>query len=119
MPNLKKESGQSLVEFALVLPILLLLVFSIIDFGMLFAAKNQLEMSTFAAARTISLGNPTPQGVTVNFPNGDTVGNGNSVTVTATTNYTAITPIMKIILGSNVVPLKSQTSMVIEQPQSS
>lgn len=113
MPNLKKENGQSLVEFALVLPILLMLVFSIIDFGMLFQAKNQLETTSFAAARTISLGNPIPLGVTVTPPSGYTV--GQQVTVTATANYTALTPILPIFFGSNVVPLTSKTTIVIEQ----
>lgn len=114
MPNLKQENGQSLVEFALVLPILLLLVFSIIDFGMLFAAKNQLEITSFAAARTISLGNTAPLGVTVTPTSGYTV--GQLVTVTATTNYTALTPIIQLLFGSNVVPLTSKMSIVIEQP---
>lgn len=113
MPDLKKENGQSLVEFALVLPILLILVFSIIDFGMLFAAKNQLEITSFAAARSISLGNAAPQGVTVSPASGYTV--GQVVTVTATTNYTALTPLISIFFGSNVVPLVSKTSIVIEQ----
>lgn len=113
MHILKKENGQSLVEFALVLPILLILVFSIIDFGMLFAAKNQLEISSFAAARTLSLGNPVPQGITITPPSGYAV--GQLVTVTATTNYTAVTPILPIFLGSNVVPLTCKLTVVIEK----
>jgi hypothetical protein len=113
MPILKKEHGQSLVEFALVLPILLVLVFSIVDFGMLFQAKNQLEITGFAAARTISLGNPVPLGVTVNPAGGYTV--GQQVTVTATTSYTALTPILYIFFGTNVIPLTNKTTIVIEQ----
>ena len=117
MPNIKKENGQSLVEFALVLPILLILVFSIIDFGMLFAAKNQLEITTFAAARTISLGNAAtaPQGhvFTVLFPEGDAV--GKPVKVIATTDYKALTPILQMFFGSNVVTLTSNMTIVIEQ----
>lgn len=114
MPNRKKENGQSLVEFALVLPILLILVFSIVDFGMLFQAKNQLEITSFAAARTISLGNPAPLGVIVTPSSGYTV--GQQVTVTATTNYTALTPVLQMFFGSNVIPLTSTTTIVIEQP---
>src|SRR5665648_31012 len=119
MLNMKKENGQSLVEFALVLPILLILVFGIIDFGMLFSAKNQLEMTSFAAARTISLGNtvPTPPpGITVipmSVPTGYTV--GQQVTVTASSTYTGITPIFKVFFGSNDVELTSNIKVVIEQ----
>jgi len=116
MPNLKKENGQSLVEFALVLPILLILLFSIIDFGMLFAAKNQLEITSFAAARSISLGKAVPLGVTVVPPSGYKV--GDQIEVTATTSYTALTPVLQIFFGSNVVPLTSQTCIVVEQPPS-
>ena len=114
MPNIKKENGQSLVEFALVLPILLILVFGLIDFGMLFAAKNQLEITGFAAARTVSLGNAAPQGVTVT-PSGYSV--GQQVTVTATADYTALTPILHTFFGSNVVHLTNKTIIVIEQKQ--
>lgn len=122
MLNLKKENGQSLVEFALVLPILFILVFSIIDFGMLFNVKNQLEITSFAAARTMSLGNPAPavpQGVTVTLSPSSGYIVGQLVTVTATTNYTALTPILPIFFGSNVIPLKSKTTIVIEQLPSS
>lgn len=113
MFDIKKENGQSLVEFALVLPILLILVFGIIDFGMLFAAKNQLEMNSFAAARTISLGDTPSQVVVVNPPAGYTV--GQQVTVTATSTYTALTPVLIVFYGANVVPLTSTISVFIEK----
>lgn len=35
--------GQALVEFVLILPIFLFLIFAIYDFGMIFNAKNRLE----------------------------------------------------------------------------
>lgn len=37
------RKGQALVEFVLILPIFILLLFSIIDFGMIFSKKNELE----------------------------------------------------------------------------
>jgi Flp pilus assembly protein TadG len=40
---IKKNSGQGLVEFAFVLPFLLLLVFGVLDFGRAFAQKIALE----------------------------------------------------------------------------
>ena len=92
---------------------LLILVFSIIDFGLLFAAKNQLEISSFAAARTISLGNTAPQGVTITPSSGYAV--GQLVTITATKSYTAVTPMLPVFFGSNVIPLKCKMTIVIEK----
>ena len=40
----KRESGQAMVEFALILPILLLIVCGIIDFGWLFLISFRLTM---------------------------------------------------------------------------
>lgn len=37
------RKGQALVEFVLILPIFLFLVFAIYDFGMIFNSKNSLE----------------------------------------------------------------------------
>ena len=37
------SKGQALVEYILILPIFLILVFITIDFGMIFSRKNQLE----------------------------------------------------------------------------
>jgi len=37
------RKGQALVEFVLILPIFLLILFSVVDFGMIFSKKNELE----------------------------------------------------------------------------
>lgn len=37
------NKGQALVEFVLILPILILIVFSVIDFGMIYSSKSTLE----------------------------------------------------------------------------
>ncbi|GGF28715.1 type IV pilus associated TadE family protein [Halobacillus andaensis] len=52
----KKEDGQSLVEFALALPILLLLVIGIIDFGRVLYIHLQLELVTQESVRLGGLG---------------------------------------------------------------
>jgi hypothetical protein len=49
--ELKSEQGQTLVEFALILPILLLLVIGIFDFGQAFNTKNDLTFLANTAAR--------------------------------------------------------------------
>jgi Flp pilus assembly protein TadG len=47
----KREGGQSLVEFALVLPIFLLVLFAIVDFGMAFHAWITVTNSAREGAR--------------------------------------------------------------------
>ena len=49
--NPRKESGQSLVEFAVVLPLLLLLVFGIIEFGRIFQASLVVNHAARESAR--------------------------------------------------------------------
>jgi hypothetical protein len=52
----KKRNGQTLVEFALTLPILLVLLFGIIEFGRIFQAWVTLQNSARAAARYATTG---------------------------------------------------------------
>ena len=47
----KKEDGQAVVEFALVLPLLLLLIFGAMDFGWLFFNKIQVNNASREGAR--------------------------------------------------------------------
>lgn len=37
------RKGQALVEFVLILPVFILILFSIVDFGMILSKKNELE----------------------------------------------------------------------------
>ena len=37
------RKGQALVEFVLILPIFILMLFAIVDFGMILSKKNELE----------------------------------------------------------------------------
>ncbi|GGD00151.1 hypothetical protein GCM10007216_33610 [Thalassobacillus devorans] len=52
----RKEDGQSLVEFALVLPVLLLLVVGIFDFGRVLYTHLQMELVAQEAVRLGGLG---------------------------------------------------------------
>lgn len=52
---LKEEEGQALVEFALVVPILLLLVCGIIDFGWMFYNQLSLENACREGARVAAV----------------------------------------------------------------
>lgn len=52
----KKEDGQSLVEFALLLPIFLLLVVGIVDFGRVLYTQLEMELVTQETVRLGGLG---------------------------------------------------------------
>jgi len=113
--------GQSLVEFALVIPILLILVFGIIDFGMGLRSYISLTNATREGARFAAVGNPAGaypgdcngststsvigrvcvaiegldladlNTVSVAYPSGQSP--GNSVVVAADYTYNFITPL--------------------------
>jgi Flp pilus assembly protein TadG len=51
------EDGSAAVEFALVLPILVLLVFAIIDFGRIFFEQSTLSGAAREGVRLVALGN--------------------------------------------------------------
>ncbi|GGF23937.1 hypothetical protein GCM10010954_23520 [Halobacillus andaensis] len=53
---MKSEKGQALVEMALVLPILLMLVFGIMDFGRIFHAYLTIDHAGREGARAASVG---------------------------------------------------------------
>jgi len=99
----KDDSGAAAVEMALVLPILLLLVFGIVDFGRAYNAQLTLTHAARESVRVWALGGPnkdTYEGVAVaaatSLKNvkatstGCTPGHATSVTVTAP--FTFITP---------------------------
>lgn len=53
---LKEEKGQSLLEFAIILPILLILISGIFDFGRILYAHMHLHLATQETVRIGSLG---------------------------------------------------------------
>jgi Flp pilus assembly protein TadG len=108
----ENEDGQALVEFALVLPILLLVVFGIVQFGLaLNSANNQTQVANAVARYAIVDENPgakeneslqqwgksqeyqnstslSSEGkVCLSFPSGKEVGDPVEVVVTSTTNW--------------------------------
>jgi Flp pilus assembly protein TadG len=127
----QSERGGALVEFALVLPILLVLVFGIVDFGRAFQASITLTNATREGARLGATGadqsticnrvtataGVSPVTCTVTNAEGAT---GTSVVVNAQHTLTFITPVGGLIakLGGssvgNTYLLKSSTDMRIE-----
>ena len=120
---LRCSRGQSLVEFSLILPILMILVFGILDFGLGLRSYISLSNAVREGARYASVGNPVGMesdcnGMTndtvygricvatggldlteldpdVSFPQG--VAPGNSVVVSADYTYQFVTPIGDLI----------------------
>lgn len=121
----RSEKGQALVEFALVAPLLLLLLFAIIQFGIAFKNSLTLTDAVRAGARAAIVSGPSgaaaaaKQAVLASAPNLDQtqLGNGISVTV-GTTDVTvnATYPYSISLLGIVVKSgsLSSSTTEVIE-----
>jgi Flp pilus assembly protein TadG len=56
LADIRREDGQALVEFALVLPILLMVATAITSFGLVFYHYITIEDAVRSGARTLSLG---------------------------------------------------------------
>ncbi|HVD12207.1 MAG TPA: TadE/TadG family type IV pilus assembly protein [Gaiellaceae bacterium] len=65
--DIRSEQGQSLTEFALALPVLALLLFAVIQFGIVFNNYVTLTDATRAGARKAAVGRQlsNPQGATI------------------------------------------------------
>ena len=108
-PRIQKRSGQSTVEFALLLPLMLALLFSVIEYAYYFGAVHYTNYTTFTAARA-KLANEDISAV------GDALLTGNvtsSVTldeqsdgVRASLPWTAHTPGFKQIMGDMGVEME-------------
>ncbi len=101
---LRQQKGQSLVEFALLLPILVIIVFSAVEFGRLWMTMNVLTGAAREGARVASVTAPNAalvqnaannvlaavniSGATVTVVGPDAA---NAVTVTVRINYSVLT----------------------------
>ena len=118
-----------MVEFALVIPVLLLIVIGIIEFGFMFSSYLTLTNASREAARYISLGgddvgailrannvavNTDPNRMTIKIaPTSSSRSRGDSVTVEITYAHDFLTPFMDALLGSNF-NLKVKATMRVE-----
>ena len=64
----RSDQGAALVEFALVLPVFALMLFAMIQFGVLFAGWAQLRNAVQTGARMASLGEQSPQCGALSLP---------------------------------------------------
>ncbi|WP_312468866.1 pilus assembly protein [Neobacillus sp.] len=123
---MKSENGQSLVEFALVLPLLVMLLFGIVDFGRALHAYLTIDHAGREAARAASIGKDNAavkviaknQGTSIGLkedwvnvsPASRTPGTDISITITYPFNF--ITPVLGPLVKS--IDLKNKTVMRVE-----
>lgn len=110
-----KKNGQALVEFIIVLPILIIILLGIIDFGLIFYEKNVLESNLeettemWKSKKTqdeiISYLEKTDKDIKLNINE-----SSKTTTIELTINYTPITPGLNKILKS---PHEIKVSRVI------
>ena len=120
--------GQSLVEFALVLPILLVMFMGIFDFGRAIFAFNSVSNAAREGMRVAIVNqNPTvitskakaamtglpPDGTSVTFTNCGTLKIGCLASVKVTYGWQALTPIIGNLVGPKTI--ESTTTMPVER----
>lgn len=127
--NLKEDKGQSMVEFAMILPVLLLIIIGIIEFGFMFSGYLALSNASREAVRTVSLGetdmvaiqrakdvaitlNPTKMNVSIS-PSAALRDRGDSVRVTIVYDYDFLTPFMEALFGGDL-QLEAEATMRVE-----
>jgi len=128
-PNLKFEAGVSLVEFALVVPFLLLLLIGSLDLGWAVYANNTLANAAREGARksivtststetirdhvrSVSAGLDLPDENILIAPESRTP--GDPVTVTVIFNYAPLTPLIGLFIPGGSLTLTGKATMYVE-----
>ena len=120
--NHKNEKGQALVEFALIFPVFMLLLFAIIEFSRLWETTNVVTSAAREGVRVASVTAPSLAQVTSaanNILNASNINNGtvtvtgpndsDQVIVTVSVNYVPITG--NLIPGLNQMTITRQSIM--------
>ncbi|OJV66642.1 MAG: hypothetical protein BGO41_04255 [Clostridiales bacterium 38-18] len=126
---MKSSKGQSLVEFALVMPLLMLILIGIIEFGFMFSGYLTLTNASREAARVISLGGTYNEAEAriedvVGILNSEdvifhtsvdvsTLDRGDSITVTLSYPYHFLTPFLTPLFGGEL-KLESSATLRVE-----
>ena len=105
------RKGQALVEFVLILPVFILILFAIVDFGTKKKKKNELENDSMDIVSLVKNG-PTIEDINKKYTDLDmTMKEDNQYTnITITENVKVITPGLNLILGN---PYKITVERVI------
>lgn len=128
---IKDQKGQSMVEFALILPILIVMIFGILEFGRIYYAQIVLTRSAREAVRLCAVGKtddevvqriyeitPLPdlaQNLNIEYisPPQEERKTGDPVTVKISYKLTLIAPFISNFLG-NPLTLKAEATMRME-----
>lgn len=128
LPPLKDKRGQSVVEFALILPILLLFILGMVEFGRFYNAWLMVSHASREGARLASLGGTTIQveervdivmadfdtnRITVVINPSGAKSRGDMVTVTVNYDIDPMTPMIGAITGGTL-HLDAYTVMRVE-----
>lgn len=123
-PKTKREQGQALVEFAMVLPILVLLVVGMMQFGLLFHEYLLVNHAAREGARVATLGGSDAEIVAAVNTAAASASNttivpsarvrGAQVTITVTKQVALITPLFNALFPQNPVPVSGTSIMRVE-----
>ena len=96
------RKGQALVEFVLILPIFIMILFSIVDFGMIFNKKNELENISIDVINLLNNNNNKIEEKKKEYPNVDIkITNEEKYTIVEiSTKVNIITPGLNRVLGN-------------------
>ncbi|MCL6548402.1 MAG: pilus assembly protein [Alicyclobacillus sp.] len=125
--DMASEDGQSLLEFALVLPVLALLLLGMVDFGRILAAYLMVSEASRDAVRSASVGDSDSQIGQVVVRDAGWLGgslrwqvdppgsrqSGDPVTVTVSADVPVFDPLLGALLGSDY-PVQAALTMRTE-----
>lgn len=105
------NKGQSLVEFVLILPLVMMVIFVVIDFSNVFYQKNHLE-NTVNDIVTLKENNTSNEVIKSKYKDNKITYNasGKYLTITVTKNVRLVTPFSSYFFDS---PYKIETSRTI------
>ena len=114
---IRKEEGQSLTEFALLLPLLLLLICGILDFGRVMYAYLHLNMAAQETVRLAGLGKGDSE-ITTFAKNYEQLGDPNLLKVTISPIQTSRKPgdYVKVTLSYTLSYLTPLVSNILPKP---
>ena len=94
------RKGQALIEFVLILPVLIFILFAVIDFGMIFSTKNTIENDSLDIVTLFKNGTSIDEIKKIYNENNIKVSNdGEYYTFKITASVNLITPGLNKILG--------------------
>ena len=106
--NKSNKKGQALVEFVLILPIFLMIIFAVIDFANVFYQKNELETVLDQVVEEVK--NNKPVNTEVNY---DVIDYGTTKKIVISKDIDLVTPFSNIFF-SNPYTIKTERVITSE-----